>query len=122
VPAANPKGRWAAEAERRLSAALPQLSQAAGEEVVGVIGAHDPLAAVRDALNLMGFDEVIVSTLAARGSRWLRLGLPRKIRELGVPVTVVTLGPITSEDDASNSATGAGRGARAGGADGLRTQ
>jgi hypothetical protein len=32
---------------------------------------------------------VIVSTLPARLSRWLRLDLPRKVRALGVSVTEV---------------------------------
>jgi hypothetical protein len=80
---ADPATRWTAEADRRLTAALPRLSEAAGDDVVGVIGAHDPVAAVRDALSLLGFDEVIVSMLPARPSRWLRLDLPRKVRALG---------------------------------------
>jgi hypothetical protein len=42
-----------------------------------------------DRLNLFGFDEVIVSMLPARLSRWLRLDLPRKVRALGVSVTEV---------------------------------
>lgn len=78
------------EAERRIAAAVPLLSGAAGSEVVAVVGAQDPLAAVRDALKLMGFDEVIVSMLPARVSRWRSLDLPGKIRALGVPVTEVS--------------------------------
>ena len=77
-------------AERRIAAAVPLLSRAAGAEVVAVVGAGEPLVAVRDALSVMGFDEVIVSMLPAHASRWLRLGLPRKIRALGVPVIEVT--------------------------------
>jgi hypothetical protein len=46
-------------------------------EVIGMIGSHEPFAAVQDALKLFGFDEVIVSMLPARLSRWLRLDLPR---------------------------------------------
>jgi hypothetical protein len=76
-------------AERRIAAAVPLLSRAAGSEVVAVIGAHEPLTAVRDALHLMGFDEVIVSMLPPRISRWLHVGLPARIRALGVPVTEV---------------------------------
>jgi hypothetical protein len=72
-----------------LTAALPALSKAAGQEVVGVVGSHDPLAAVQDALNLFGFDEVIISMLPARLSRWLHLDLSRKVRALGVPVSEV---------------------------------
>jgi hypothetical protein len=77
------------EAEDRLEAAIPLLSEAAGERVVGVVGSHEPLAAVQDALNLLGFDEVIVSMLPVRVSRWFHLDLPRKVRALGVPVTEV---------------------------------
>ena len=43
-----------------------------------MIGSHDPVAAVEDALNMHGFDEVIVSTLP-RASRWLHLDLPSKV-------------------------------------------
>lgn len=77
------------DAERRIATAVPLLSRAARSEVVAVLGAPEPLAAVRDALKLMGFDEVIVSTLSADFSRWLALGLPGKIRALGVPVSEV---------------------------------
>jgi hypothetical protein len=76
-------------AERRIAAAVPLLSRAAGAEVVAVVGAGQPLVAVRDALAVMGFDEVIVSTLAAGASRWPQLDLPRRIRALGVPVVEV---------------------------------
>jgi hypothetical protein len=78
-----------AEAERRLSAALPLLSQAARAEVVGIVGSYEPFIAVKDALKLLGFDEVIVSMLAAPHSRWQREELPQRIRALGVPVTEV---------------------------------
>ncbi len=76
-------------AERRIAAAVPLLSRAAGGEVVAVIGTHEPFAAVRDALHLLGFDEVILSMLPSRVSRWLHLELPDRIRALGVPVTEV---------------------------------
>lgn len=84
-------------AERLIAAAVPLLTRAARSEVVAVIGAYDPLAAVRDALNLLQFDEVIVSMLFAHASAWLRRGLPAQIRALGVPVTEVigTDSPIT---------------------------
>lgn len=85
----DPEDHGAAEAERKLADALPLLSSAAGTDVRGIVGCHEPFAAVQDALNLVGFDEVMVSTLPARLSRWLRLDLPRKIAALGVPVTTV---------------------------------
>ena len=58
----------------------------------GLIGDPDPIAAVHDAINLHGFDEVIVSTLSAKVSRWLRLDLPSKVAGMGLPVTTVTPG------------------------------
>jgi len=85
----DPEDHGGAEAEARLNAALPVLSEAAGEPIVGIIGSHEPFAAIQDALNLMGFDEVLISMLPARVSRWLHLDLPRKTRALGVRVTEV---------------------------------
>jgi hypothetical protein len=78
------------DAERRIAAAVPLLSRAAGSEVVAVIGAQDPFAAARDALKVMRFDEVIVSMLPVRASRWRSLDVAGRIRALGVPVTEVT--------------------------------
>ncbi len=77
------------EAEARLELAIPLLSAAAGEAILGVVGTHEPLAAVQDALSVLGFDEVIISMLPVRDSRWSGLDLPRKVRALGVPVTEV---------------------------------
>jgi hypothetical protein len=78
------------EAQGTLDHALPLLSDAAGTPVQGLIGDPDPMAAVQDAINLHGFDEVIVSTLSVRLSRWLKLDLPSKVAGLGLPVKTVT--------------------------------
>lgn len=86
---AAPESDGISEAEERLELAIPLLSEAAGEPIIGVVGTHQPLAAVQDALNVLGFDEVIISMLPVRESRWFRLELPRKVRALGVPVTEV---------------------------------
>lgn len=85
----DPEDQGTEEAQMRLSAALGPLSEAAGTPIAGVVGSYEPIAAVQDALNLIGFDEVIISMLPARMSRWLHLDLPRKVRGLGVPVTEV---------------------------------
>ena len=77
-------------ARESLRAALPILSDAAGQRVTGSVGDANPLAAVQDALNLHGYDEIILSTLPWRVSRWLRLDLPSKIRALGTPVLHVS--------------------------------
>jgi hypothetical protein len=79
-----------AEAQLVLELALPLLEDAAGGPVEGIIGAADALDAVQDAVNLRGFDEIIISTLPARVSRWLHLDLPSKLTGLGLPVTTIT--------------------------------
>jgi hypothetical protein len=85
----DPEDHGVPAAEARIAAALPVLSRTAGGDVLGIVGSHEPLAAIQDALNLIGFDEVMVSMLPARLSRWLHLDLPRKVRALGVEVTQV---------------------------------
>jgi hypothetical protein len=80
----------AGEAEAVLALALPLLEQAARGHVEGMIGDPEPLNAVQDAVNLKGFDEIIISTLPTHVSRWMRLDLPHKIGGLGLPVTTVT--------------------------------
>lgn len=78
------------EAEAVIAAALPVLQEAAGGQVRGIIGDPNPLDAIQDAVNIYGFDEIIISTLPAKVSRWLRLDLPSKLKGLGLPVTTVT--------------------------------
>jgi hypothetical protein len=80
------------DAQRRLELALPLLSEVAGHPVPGHVGDANPLAAVHDALNLRGFDEIILSTLPWRLSRWMKIDLPSKVRALGLPVLHVTPG------------------------------
>jgi hypothetical protein len=80
----------AGEAQTVIEQAAPKLSEAAGGPVEGIVGDPDPTSAVQDAINLRGFDEVIVSTLSPRLSRWLKLDLPSKIAGMGLPVTTVT--------------------------------
>jgi hypothetical protein len=79
-----------AEGEQVLELAIPLLEDAAGGRVDGMVGDPEPLAAVQDAVNLRGFDEIIVSTLPSRVSRWLKVDLPNKLTGLGLPVTTVT--------------------------------
>jgi hypothetical protein len=86
----DPEDQAEDEAQGVLALALPLLEDAAGAPVRGIIGDPEPLNAVQDAVNLEGFDEIIVSTLPARVSRWLRLDLPHKLEGLGLPVTTIT--------------------------------
>ena len=85
----DPEDVESTESEAVLELAVPLLEEAAGGPVEGMTGDHEPLAAIQDAVNLRGFDEIIISTLPARVSRWLRLDLPSKVRGLGLPVTHV---------------------------------
>jgi hypothetical protein len=78
------------EADSVLELAIPLLESAAGGPVQGLVGDPEPLAAIQDAINLHGFDELIISTLPTHVSRWLKLDLPSKAKGLGLPVTVVT--------------------------------
>ena len=90
----DPEDSGGDEAQDVLELALPLLVDAAGTEVDGMVGVAEPLAAIQDAVNLHGFDEIIISTLPTRVSRWLKLDLPHKAAGLGLPVTVVTAGSI----------------------------
>jgi hypothetical protein len=88
-----PRPLWDPDTEESaitLELAIPLLEEAAGGKVEPMVGVAEPLAAIQDALNLHGFDEVIISTLPKRVSRWLHLDLPHKAAGLGVPVTTVT--------------------------------
>jgi hypothetical protein len=86
----DPEDQEQTEAETTIELALPLLEQAAGRPVDAMVGVPEPLAAIQDAVNLHGFDEVIISTLPTRVSKWLRLDLPHKVAGLGLPVTTVT--------------------------------
>ncbi|HEX4011999.1 MAG TPA: hypothetical protein VHX62_18395 [Solirubrobacteraceae bacterium] len=77
------------EANEVLDEALPKLSEAAGQTVTGTLGDPEPLMAIQDAVNLGDYDEIIISTLPRRVSRWLKLDLVSKTRGLGLPVSHV---------------------------------
>ena len=85
----DPEDQSRGEAETTIELALPLLEEAAGRPVDAMIGVPEPLAAIQDAVNLHGFDELIISTLPSRVSKWLKLDLPHKAAGLGLPVTTV---------------------------------
>jgi hypothetical protein len=78
------------EAAATLELAIPLLEEVAGGHVDGIIGDTDPFVAVREAVTTIGIDEIMISTLPARVSHWLRRDLPHRVEQFGLPVTVVT--------------------------------
>ena len=97
----DPEDQEHGEADQIIELAIPLLEEAAGGPVDGMVGDPTPMNAIQDAINVRGFDEVIISTLPARVSKWLKLDLPSKVGGLGLPVTTVT-----ARERASASAAG----------------
>src|SRR5919199_1136244 len=65
-----------------------------GEGIAGTgeVGDADPLNAAKDAIAEQGIDEIIVSTLPAQSSGWLRRDLPERLHEeTGLPVRHVVV-------------------------------
>jgi hypothetical protein len=88
---AHPRRR---ESDRRsanwtLEIALPLLERAARAPVKSTVGGADAFASVEAAVRDGDYDELIVSTLPRRFSRWLRRDLISQIAELGLPVTAI---------------------------------
>jgi hypothetical protein len=77
-------------AQDRLGQMLERI-RAAGGHAEGEVGASDPVDATREALERGDdFDEVIVSTLPSKLSRWLKLDVPSRVTRLSdVPVTTI---------------------------------
>lgn len=100
VPASPPEdhpawteGEAHALAEHRLEAALAKL-RAAGAEVSGVVGDEDAYSAIGDVLLETPHDEIVLSTLPAGVSRWLKADLPSRVaRRYNLPVTTITATP-----------------------------
>ena len=77
-----------------LRRARKMLSKAVGEPVDGIVSeGDDAYAGIRAALREADYDEILLSTLPEGGSSWQRDGLPARVRELGVRVTVVSAAP-----------------------------
>ena len=88
-----PRAYWDADTEESaitLELAIPLLEDVSGGRVEGLIGDQDAFVAASTALQAGAYDEVIVSTLPARVSHWLRIDLPARLQWLGLPVTAIT--------------------------------
>jgi hypothetical protein len=78
------------EAEDHRQAFIEELREEGIDLADAKVGDGDPLAAIQDECNFNDYDEVIVSTLPLKLSKWLRVDLPRKARAAtGLPVTHV---------------------------------
>lgn len=90
---ATPFGGGRAAARETLESSL-QRFQSEGLEAEGILGDADPCVAVTEAWDPKLYDEIIVSTLPMRFSKWLHAGLPERIARLtGAPVTHVVSAP-----------------------------
>jgi hypothetical protein len=76
-------------ADWTLETALRLLRPAARARVEGLVGGPDPFESVKEAVRDGNFDEIIISTLPRRVSKWLRRDLIRRVEGLGVPVTAI---------------------------------
>jgi hypothetical protein len=88
----DPEDACCDEAERTVRSLRPSIEAAAGQRISAMIGSHEPLAAIEDALNSRDFDEVVLATRSSWLARALRLDLASKVKALGPRVTVVSLG------------------------------
>jgi GABA permease len=92
VPA-TPFGGGREAAQEALAAACDRL-RAEGFEIEGSVGNPDPTVAVTEAWDPKLYDEIVLSTLPMRFSKWLHAGLPERIERLtGAPVTHVISQP-----------------------------
>jgi len=81
-------GGDAAEAHR--TAFVTELRDEGLDVADARVGDPDPLAAIQDECNFHDYDELIVSTLPLKLSKWLHLDLPSKAEAAtGLPVTHV---------------------------------
>ena len=76
-------------ADWTLETAQRSLRRAARGKVEGLVGGADPFESVKEAVHEGDFDEIIISTLPRRVSKWLRRDLIRRVEGLGLPVTAI---------------------------------
>jgi GABA permease len=110
---ATVQDRLSDAARDRLRVVLEWLRGAGVEAEGTVVG--DPMVAMQAAVAAQTFDEIVISTLPARVSGWLRQDLAhRAVRRFSVPVTTITaaddtLPPATARVITSSTTTTAPR-------------
>jgi hypothetical protein len=93
VPQEGGQGHHAEAARKRLRAMLERL-RGEGLLCAGMIGDPDPYTAAMNALQWFRVDEVVISTLPAEKSGWLRAHLPERIEsDARIPVEHVVVDP-----------------------------
>jgi hypothetical protein len=93
VVPASPLGGGRIAAVKQLDEAVTLLRDL-GIEADGVVGDGDPMVAVVESWDPKQYDEIILSTLPASMSKWLRADLPRRVeRRTGALVTHVVAQP-----------------------------
>jgi hypothetical protein len=96
VPATRPDHGFTWTEEHARGEALERLEdglrrmRALGLEPTGEVGDSSPFLAIADTLRGRTFDEIIISTLPAGISRWLKMDLPHRVAKVvDIPVTHV---------------------------------
>jgi hypothetical protein len=77
------------QADWTLETAQQSLRRAARGNVEGLVGGPNPFESVKAAVRDGNFDEIIISTLSEKTSKWLRRDLIRRVETLGLPVTAI---------------------------------
>ncbi len=97
-------------ADWTLETAVRLMKPAAGGDVEGLVGGPDPFESVQDAVRQGNFDEILISTLPRRVSKWLRRDLIRRVEGLGLPVTAIVPTANLSREDELELGIGGGLG------------
>jgi hypothetical protein len=94
VPATpRAQGESAREHAQQVADQAAASLRAAGLEIEARIGDPDPFVAASEAWSPREFDEVFVSTMPTKASKWLQSDLPHRIaRATGAPVVHVVTG------------------------------
>jgi hypothetical protein len=82
-------------ADWTLETAQQLLRPAARGKVEGLVGGADPFEYVTEAVHEGDFDEIFISTLPRRVSKWLRRDLIGRVEGLGLPVTAIVPKAVT---------------------------